>query len=93
MQAKETLLKPGGARRPCQERKYGPLDGAVAMAADDEQVRVVLLGRVAEHVPGLPLDHLDQSVHLHCMQLNLGKKLNYPIKIPTFYTLFPSHQF
>lgn len=65
---------PGGrGHRPCHER-IGPLDGAVAMAADDEQVGVVLLGRVAEHVPGLPLDHLDQSVHLHRMQCNLGKK-------------------
>lgn len=33
------------------------------MAADDEQVGVVLVGRVAEHGPGIPLDHLDESVH------------------------------
>ena len=51
------------------------------MAADDEQVGVVLLGRVAEHVPGLPFDHLDQSVHLHRIACNLGKKEIKPLFI------------
>lgn len=34
------------------------------MAADDQQIGVVLLDCVAEDVPGLPFDHLYQSVHL-----------------------------
>ena len=33
------------------------------MAADDEQVRAVLVDGVAEDVPRLPLHHLYQSVH------------------------------
>jgi hypothetical protein len=38
-----------------------PLDGAVAVAAQHEQVGAVLLRRAAQHGPGLAFHHLDQG--------------------------------
>jgi hypothetical protein len=39
------------------------------MAADDEQLSVVPLDRLTEHVPGITFHHLEHSVaHLHLWQ-------------------------